>query len=138
LFAQHPNGLSSGSKTSNLPLASTASKVNLRETREGWILPTVETEVNWDSKSTNERGPSLVGSLGLSCRYKRFLFCLGCSSRPITKLFFPNPKLFQCLCPICTASWAGSRAGSPFSEYLSLVNLVTIFQLFSSDRDHFY
>jgi hypothetical protein len=32
-----------------------------RETREGWPLLTVETEVNEDSKSTNEWGPSLVG-----------------------------------------------------------------------------
>jgi hypothetical protein len=32
-----------------------------RETREGCPLVTVETEVNRDSKSTNERGPSLVG-----------------------------------------------------------------------------
>jgi hypothetical protein len=30
-----------------------------RETREGWPLLTVETQVNWDSKSTNERGPFL-------------------------------------------------------------------------------
>ena len=43
-----------------------------RETRERFPLVTVQTEVNGDSKSTNERGPSLVGSLGLSCRYKRF------------------------------------------------------------------
>ncbi len=34
----------------------------------GWPLLTVETEMNGDSKSTNERGPSLIGSLGLSCR----------------------------------------------------------------------
>ncbi len=40
-----------------------------RETREGLPLLTVETEINGDSKSTNERGPSLVGSLGLSCGY---------------------------------------------------------------------
>jgi hypothetical protein len=45
------------------------------ETREGWPLLTVETEVNGDSTRTNERGPSLVGSLGLSCWYKR-LFVL--------------------------------------------------------------
>ncbi len=32
-----------------------------RETSEGWPLLTVETEVNGDSKSTNERGPSFVG-----------------------------------------------------------------------------
>ncbi len=39
----------------------------IRETREGWPLLTVETEVNGDSKSANERDPSMVGSLGLSC-----------------------------------------------------------------------
>jgi hypothetical protein len=38
----------------------------------GWPLLTVETEVNGDSKRTNERGPSLVGSLASSCRYSRF------------------------------------------------------------------
>jgi hypothetical protein len=38
----------------------------------------VETEVNGDSKSINERGPSLVGSLvGIDVRCKGFLFCLG-------------------------------------------------------------
>ncbi len=36
----------------------------------------METEVNGDSKSTNERDPSFVGSLDSSCRYDRFLFCL--------------------------------------------------------------
>ncbi len=62
------------------------------ETREGWGWPllTVETEVNGDSKSTNERGPSLVGSMGLSCRYNRFLFCIVCSSRPEQNIFFLN------------------------------------------------
>ncbi|MFN9908250.1 MAG: hypothetical protein ACK56F_19330 [bacterium] len=34
----------------------------------GWPLLTVETEVNGDSKSTNERGPALVGSLVVLCR----------------------------------------------------------------------
>jgi hypothetical protein len=33
---------------------------------------TVETEGNGDSKSMNDRGPSLIGSLGLSCRYNIF------------------------------------------------------------------
>ncbi len=51
-----------------------------RDTREGWPSLTVETEVNGDLWSTNERGPSFVGSLGLPCRYKRFLACLGFSS----------------------------------------------------------
>jgi hypothetical protein len=31
----------------------------------------VEREVNGDSRSVNERGPSLVGSLGLSCSYNK-------------------------------------------------------------------
>ncbi len=60
-----------------------------RETREEWPLLTVETELNGDSKRTNERGPFLVCSFGLPCRYKIFLFCVGgCSSRPSTKYFF--------------------------------------------------
>jgi hypothetical protein len=64
------------------------------ETREGWPLLTVETEVNGNSKRTNERGPSLVGLLGLSCRYRRFVFSLGCSSRPSTKYFFLTAHYF--------------------------------------------
>jgi hypothetical protein len=55
------------------------------------LLLTVETEVNGDSKSTNERGSSLVGSLGFSCRYKRFLFLLGCYSGPVQNIFFSSP-----------------------------------------------
>jgi hypothetical protein len=51
-------------------------------------LLTLETEINGDSKSTNKRGPSLVCLLGLLCPYKRFLICLGCSSRPSAKIFF--------------------------------------------------
>jgi hypothetical protein len=47
-----------------------------RETREGWPLLTVETEKNGDSKSTTKMGSSMVDSLGLSCRYKRFLHWL--------------------------------------------------------------
>jgi hypothetical protein len=65
------------------------------ETREGRPLLTAETEVNGDSKSTNEMGPFLVGSLGLSCWYKRFLFCLGCSSRPNIKYFFLTLHYFN-------------------------------------------
>ena len=43
-----------------------ASNKNQRDYREGWPLLKVETEVNGDSKRTDERGPSLDGSLGLS------------------------------------------------------------------------
>jgi hypothetical protein len=61
---------------------------------------TVETEVNGDSRITNERGPSLVGFLGLSCRFKRFLFFLGCSSEPSTKYFFLTIYYFNYFVPI--------------------------------------
>jgi hypothetical protein len=46
-----------------------------RDTRERWPLLTVGTEVNGDSKSTNERDTSLVCSFGVSCRYKRLSSC---------------------------------------------------------------
>jgi hypothetical protein len=46
--------------------------VETRETREGWPLLTVETEVNGDSKEYKWMGSFLVGSLGSSCRYKIF------------------------------------------------------------------
>jgi hypothetical protein len=43
----------------------------------------------------NERGPSLVGSLGSFCRYKRFLYCLGCSVvSPVQNILFPRRTLF--------------------------------------------
>jgi hypothetical protein len=45
-----------------------------RETREGWPLLTVETELNGDSKRTNERDPFLVCSLGLPFVGTRY-FC---------------------------------------------------------------
>ncbi len=70
---------------------------------------------NGDTKSTNEIGPSLVGSLGLSCWYKRFLFWLDCSCRPSTKYFFLTVHSFHFICPRRPESWAGSRAGSPVS-----------------------
>jgi hypothetical protein len=89
--------------------------VGCRKTKEGWPLLTVETEVNGDSKSINERVPSLLGSLGLSEQYKRFFVCLGCSSQPCTKYLFPQCTLFQFLFPHRQASWAGSHAWSPVS-----------------------
>ncbi len=79
-------------------------------TRKGWSLLTFETEVNGDSKGINERSPSLDGSLGLSCRYERFLFCIGRPSRPSSKYFFPHRTLFQFICHhlregTCNVSW---------------------------------
>jgi hypothetical protein len=65
------------------------SLVRARETREGRPLPTVETEVNGDSKSTNERDPSLVSSLDLSDLYERFCSALAALVGPVGKLCFP-------------------------------------------------
>ncbi len=84
----------------------------------------LKTEVNGDSNSSNSRGSSLVASLGLSRRYKRFCPALGYSSRPCTKYIFSHHTLFQCLCPHRPASWAGSHAGSLVSQYVSLETLL--------------
>jgi hypothetical protein len=78
-----------------------------RETKEGWPLLTVETDVNGDSKTTNLKETSLVG-LGLSCRYKRFLFSLGCSGQPSTNIFFLTVHFFNSFAPI--AQLAGQAA----------------------------
>ncbi len=71
--------------------------LTIRETREGWpLLLTVEIEANGDLWSTNERSPSLVGSMGSLCRYKRFLFCLGFSIvSPVQNIFFLAPHFFS-------------------------------------------
>ncbi len=79
-----------------------------RDCREWWPRLTVEPEVNGNSKNTTERGPSLVGSLGLSCWYMRFLVCLGCSSRPSTKYFFLTIHNLTSFVPI--AQQAGQAA----------------------------
>jgi hypothetical protein len=103
---------------------SSSSLFFIRESREGWLLLSAETEVNGDSKSTNERGPFLVVYLGLSVRYKRFLFRLGCSSQPSTKNFFLTIyTLFQFLCPHCPASWAGRAVLGRLSLSMCLCSL---------------
>jgi hypothetical protein len=59
-----------------------------RETRERervWPLLTVETEGNGDSQSTNERGPSLVGSLG---SLRDFCPALAALIGPVENIFF--------------------------------------------------
>jgi hypothetical protein len=79
-----------------------------RKAREGWPLLTVETEVNGDSGRTYVGGPSLVGSLGLSCRYMKFFSCLGCRSRPSSKYLFLTVHYFNSFVPF--AQQAGQAA----------------------------
>jgi hypothetical protein len=50
--------------------------ITYRETREEGPLLNVEAEANGDSKRTNERGPSLVDSLGSSCRVEEIFVLL--------------------------------------------------------------
>jgi hypothetical protein len=87
---------------------------------------TVKTEVNGDSKSKKERGPSMVGSLGLSYRYMRFLSCLGCSSWRTTKYFFPQHKLFQFMYSIAQQAGQAALLGRLSLKCVSLGLLRTI------------
>ncbi len=59
-----------------------------RETREGWPLLSVETEAHGESRSTHERGPSLVGSLGSLCRTRDFWPALDAQIGPVQNIFF--------------------------------------------------
>jgi hypothetical protein len=60
-----------------------------RETERGGPCRPIATEVNRDSGSTNERDPSLIGSLGLTCRYKRFCSAWAAPVGPVQNIFFP-------------------------------------------------
>jgi hypothetical protein len=55
-----------------------------------------------------------------SCQYKRFLFCLGYSSRPSTKYFFPHCILFQFRCPHPPASYRKAVVQRPLSLKMCL------------------
>ncbi len=89
-----------------------------RDYREGWPLLTVETEANGGSKSTNKRGPSLIGSVGLYMPVQETFFHLGCSSRPSAKDFFFTLHYFNSFVSIAQqqpVQCAGSRAESSIS-----------------------
>jgi hypothetical protein len=61
----------------------------------------VETEMNEDSKSTNcPSCPSLVGWLGLLCRYKSFCPALAALIDPVQIFFFLTVHYFNALVPI--------------------------------------
>ncbi len=70
------------------------------ETREGWPLLTIDTKANGDSKSTQVRGPSLVGLLGLSCQYKRFFPALAALVGQIQNSFFLTVRYSNSFVPI--------------------------------------
>jgi hypothetical protein len=77
---------------------------------KGSKLLTGETEVNGDSKSTNERGSSLVGCTRDVCS------TLAALVGPVQNIYFLNVYFFSSFVPgHRPASWAGRRAGSPVS-----------------------
>ncbi len=49
----------------------------------------------WGLKEYICKGPSLVGFLGSSCHYKRFLSCLGCFLSAQYRIFFSSPDFIS-------------------------------------------
>ncbi len=81
--------------------------------------------MNGDSKSYKCKGSNLCWFVGHVLLVQEIFFCLGCSSRPSTKYFFPPRTLFQFLCPHCPTSYTATKI--PFmysfsgnSSFLSL------------------
>ncbi len=63
-----------------------------------WLL-ILDSEVNRDSKRTNEKGPLLVGSWACRASTRDFCTALIALACPVQKYFFPRHTLFQFLCP---------------------------------------
>ncbi len=75
----------------------------------------------WGNKEYKWMGSFLGWFVGLAVPEQEILFCLGWSSQPSAKYFFPHRTQFRFLCPHRPASWAGSCAGSPVFKYVSPV-----------------
>ncbi len=80
----------------------------------GWRLLIVENEANGDSRSTYERGPSLVDSLGSSCQYKRFLSWLVALVSQFKIFFFPHRTLLHFIwLSLNLFLWVPAKVASP-------------------------
>jgi hypothetical protein len=66
-----------------------------RDFRDGWPLLTVETEVNGDLNSTNERDPSLVGFVGLFMPVQEICSALAALLGPVQNIFFLTLHYFD-------------------------------------------
>jgi hypothetical protein len=86
--------------------------LSIREIREGSLLLTVETEVNGDTKSSNERGPSLVGFGGFVVPVKETSILPWLFWSAQYKIFYT----LSIMCPLRPVTWAGRRAGPYVSE----------------------
>jgi hypothetical protein len=71
-----------------------------RDAREGWPLLTVETEVDGDSKRTNDRDPSLIGSFGLVVPVQEIFVALAPPVSPVQNIIFLTAHFFTLLIPI--------------------------------------
>jgi hypothetical protein len=74
------------------------------ETRERWPLLTVETEVNGDSKSTNERCPSLVGHWACRAVTRDFCSALAALVGSVQNIVFLTVHYFNSFVPIAQQS----------------------------------
>jgi hypothetical protein len=88
----------------------------LRENREWRPLLAVETEMNGDSKSTNERCPSLVGSMCLSCPYtgtRDFCSALATLVGRVQNIFFLAVQYFSFFVRIAQQAGQTAVLGHP-------------------------
>ncbi len=83
---------------------------------------TVKTEVNGDSKRTNDNGPSLDGTLDsralVPVQYIDFCPALAALVSPV-QILFSQQYIFHFISLHRHETWAGRRAGSPVSVSLS-------------------
>ncbi len=71
-----------------------------RETREGWLLLTFETEVNGDSKRTNERSSFLVVRWACRAGTRDFCSALAAPVGPVQNIFVVTVHYFKSPSPI--------------------------------------
>jgi hypothetical protein len=89
---------------------SPAKEGNPRETREGWPLLTAETEVNGDSKSTNE-GVLPCWFVGLVVPVQEILFNLGDLVSPVHNIFSLAVHNFNSFVNIAQPAWEAAMLG---------------------------
>jgi len=87
-----------------------------------WPLLPVETEVNGDSKSTNERGPSLV--VCWACRASTRDFCSALAAIVgQNKMFFITVYYFNSFVPIAQQAGQAAVLGRPSLTVVSISGL---------------
>ncbi len=115
----HGRTNSSKGISSESPTTVNVLSYSLRVAKEGWPGPYWLLKLRWMGTQRMQMKLVLPWLVCWACRASTidYTFCLGCSSRPSTKYFFPPCALFQFFVPIGqqAGQWADSRAGSPVS-----------------------